>query len=85
MEGTPDCLIAIDSSGSMINPRKSLSYAVLGAACATNAYLQNDSKVAVYNFSDAPMGGKDILNYTDRREDIYRVLCKYFGGGTAWI
>jgi hypothetical protein len=83
MEGTPDCLIAIDSSGSMINPRKSLSYAVLGAACATNAYLQNDSKVAVYNFSDAPMGGKDILNYTDRREDIYRVLCKYFGGGTA--
>jgi hypothetical protein len=83
IEGAPDCLIAIDSSGSMINPRKSLSYAVLGAACATNAYLQNDSKVAVYNFSDAPMGGKDILNYTDRREDIYRVLCKYFGGGTA--
>jgi hypothetical protein len=83
MEGTPDCLIAIDSSGSMINPRKSLSYAVLGAACATNAYLQNDSKVAVYNFSDAPMGGKDVLNYTDRREDIYRVLCRYFGGGTA--
>jgi hypothetical protein len=83
IEGTPDCLIAIDSSGSMINPRKSLSYAVLGAACATNAYLQNDSKVAVYNFSDAPMGGKDILNYTDRQEDIYRVLCKYFGGGTA--
>jgi hypothetical protein len=83
MEGTPDCLIAIDSSGSMINPRKSLSYAVLGAACAANAYLQSDSKVAVYNFSDAPMGGKDILNYTDRREDIYRVLCKYFGGGTA--
>jgi len=83
MEGAPDCLIAIDSSGSMINPRKNLSYAVLGAACATNAYLQNDSKVAVYNFSDAPMGGKDILNYTDQREDIYRVLCKYFGGGTA--
>jgi hypothetical protein len=83
IEGIPDCLIVIDSSGSMINPRKSLSYAVLGAACATNAYLHNNSKVAVYNFSDAPMGGKDILNYTDRREDIYRVLCKYFGGGTA--
>ena len=83
VEGSPDCLIAIDSSGSMINPRKSLSYAVLGAACATNAYLQNNSKVAVYNFSDAPMGGKDILDYTDRREDLYRVLCKYFGGGTA--
>jgi uncharacterized protein with von Willebrand factor type A (vWA) domain len=83
IEGTPDCLIAIDSSGSMINPRKNLSYAVLGAACATDAYLRNDSKVGVYNFSDAPMGGKDILNYTDRREKIYQVLCKYFGGGTA--
>jgi hypothetical protein len=83
IEGIPDCLIVIDSSGSMINPRKSLSYAVLGAACATNAYLHNNSKVAVYNFSDAPMGGKDILSYTNRREDIYRVLCKYFGGGTA--
>jgi hypothetical protein len=83
IEGTPDCLIAIDSSGSMINPRKNLSYAVLGAACAANAYLRNDSKVGVYNFSDAPMGGKDILNFTGDREDIYRVLCKYFGGGTA--
>jgi hypothetical protein len=83
IEGTPDCLIAIDSSGSMINPRKNLSYAVLGAACAANAYLRNDSKVAIYNFSDAPMGGKDILNYTNKREEIYRVLCKYFGGGTA--
>ena len=83
IEGTPECLIAVDSSGSMINPRKSLSYAVLGAACAADAYLRNDSKVAVYNFSDAPMGGRDILQYTNRREEIYRVLCKYFGGGTA--
>jgi hypothetical protein len=83
IEGTPDCLIAIDSSGSMINPRKNLSYAVLGAACTANAYLRNNSKVAVYNFSDAPMGGKEILNYTYRREEIYRVLCKYFGCGTA--
>ncbi len=83
IEATPDCLIAVDSSGSMINPRKNLSYAVLGAACAANAYLQNGSRVAVYNFSDAPMGGKEVLNYTDRREDIYRVLCRYFGGGTA--
>ena len=83
MESTPDCLIAIDSSGSMTNPRKNLSYAVLGAACATDAYLRNHSKVAVYNFSDAPMGGKDILDYTQRREEVYRILCKYFGGGTA--
>ncbi len=83
VEAVPECLIAIDSSGSMINPRKNLSYAVLGAACATDAYLRNHSRVAVYNFSDAPMGGKDILDYSYRREEIYRVLCRYFGGGTA--
>jgi hypothetical protein len=83
IDGVPDCFIAVDSSGSMINPRKSLSYAVLGAACAADAYLRNDARVAVYNFSDAPMGGKDILDYTHKREEIYRVLCKYFGGGTA--
>jgi hypothetical protein len=83
IESTPDCLIAIDSSGSMINPRKSLSYAVLGAACAADAYLRNGAKVGVYNFSDAPMGGKEVLNFTHRREKIYQVLCKYFGGGTA--
>jgi hypothetical protein len=82
-EGTPDCLIAIDSSGSMINPRKNLSYSVLGAFCASNAYLRNGARVAIYNFSDAPMGGKDILNFTNRRVEIYQVLCKYFGGGTA--
>jgi hypothetical protein len=82
-EGVPDCLIAIDSSGSMINPRKNLSYAVLGAACAADAYLRNQSRVAVYNFSDAPMGGKELSGYTCRREEIYRTLCKYFGGGTA--
>ena len=83
VEGVPDCLIAVDSSGSMINPRKTLSYAVLGAACAADAYLRNDSRVAVYNFSDAPMGGKEVLDYTKKREMIYRSLCKYFGGGTA--
>ena len=82
-EGIPDCLIAIDSSGSMTNPRKSLSHAVLGAACAVDAYLRNHARVAVYNFSDAPMGGREVLDYTDRRESLYRVLCKYFGGGTA--
>ena len=83
VEGVPDCLIAVDSSGSMVNPRKTLSYAVLGAACAADAYLRNDSRVAIYNFSDAPMGGKEVLDYTRKREMIYRSLCKYFGGGTA--
>ncbi|MBW1837702.1 MAG: hypothetical protein JRI99_12325, partial [Deltaproteobacteria bacterium] len=29
-EGIPDCIVIIDSSGSMQNPKHSLSYAVLG-------------------------------------------------------
>jgi hypothetical protein len=81
-EGVPDCILLIDSSGSMTNPRHELSYAVLGAACACDAYLRNDSYVAVYNFSDADAGGRKILPYSDKRGDIYRILCHYFGGGT---
>ena len=81
-EDVPDCLIMIDSSGSMPNPKRHLSYAVLGAACAAEAYLRRDAQVAVYNFSDAHVGGRRNLGYTDIRFDIYRCLCHYFGGGT---
>jgi hypothetical protein len=81
-EDVPDCLILIDSSGSMPNPKRHLSHAVLGAACAAEAYLRRDARVAVYNFSDAHVGGRRSLTYTDRRFDIYRTLCHYFGGGT---
>lgn len=84
-EGTPDCIILIDSSGSMINPRQSLSYAVLGAACACDAYLRNDARVAVYNFSDAKAGGSEILPFTRHRTSIYKALCHYFGGGTKLL
>jgi hypothetical protein len=82
-ESTPDCIIMIDSSGSMINPRKNLSYAVLGAACAADSYLRNGARVGAYNFSDAPMGNRILLDFSSDRQEIYRVLCKYFGGGTA--
>jgi hypothetical protein len=81
-EGTPDCIIMIDSSGSMINPRQQLSYAVLGAACASDAYLRNDARVAVYNFSDARHGGRQLIDFTRHRKKIYQSLCHYFGGGT---
>jgi len=81
-EETPNCIIIIDSSGSMINPRERLSYAVLGAACASDSYLRNDAAVAVYNFSDAKHGGRQILDYTRERKRIYRSICHYFGGGT---
>lgn len=81
-EGIPDCIVMIDSSGSMKNPRNGLSYAVLGAACACDTYLRNDARVAVYNFGDAGAGGRRILSYTRCREEIYQSLCRYFGGGT---
>ncbi len=81
-EGTPNCIVVIDSSGSMTNPRQQLSYAVLGAACASDAYLRNDAKVAVYNFSDAHHGGRKTLDYTRHRKRIYESICHYFGGGT---
>ncbi len=82
-EAIPDCLVIIDSSGSMTNPREKLSYAVLGAACACNAYLKNDRRVAVYNFSDAFRGNKVLLEFSREKEAIYQAICRYFGGGTA--
>jgi hypothetical protein len=84
-EGTPDCIVVIDSSGSMTDPRKHLSYAVLGAACACEAYLRNGARVAVYNFSDAFAGGRRVLPYTDVRKDIYAAICHYYGGGTQLL
>jgi hypothetical protein len=82
-DGTPDCLVVIDSSGSMTNPCEQLSYAVLGAGCAADAYLSRHRRVAVYNFSDAPSDGREILGFNRDRRTIYRTLCRYFGGGTA--
>jgi hypothetical protein len=84
-EGIPDCLVIIDSSGSMQNLRHGLSYAVLGAACACDAYLRNDAQVAVYNFGDASAGGRQILPYSRQRKEIYATLCRYFAGGTKFF
>lgn len=81
-DGVPDCIIIIDSSGSMTDPSRNLSYAVLGAGCACDAYLRSRSKVAVYNFSDAMVGGKEFLDFTRKRGTVYQALCRYFGGGT---
>jgi hypothetical protein len=82
-EGTPDCLVVLDSSGSMPNPREQVSFAVLGAACAVEAYLRRDARVAVYNFSDARLDGKTVLPFGTDRQAIYQGLCIYHGGGTS--
>ncbi|MGQ4810498.1 hypothetical protein NKDENANG_03969 [Candidatus Entotheonellaceae bacterium PAL068K] len=82
-DSIPDCLIVLDSSGSMANPRERLSHAVLGAGCATEAYLRREARVAVYNFSDAHADGKTVQPFTTDRYAIYRGLCVYHGGGTS--
>lgn len=84
-EGVPDCMVIIDSSGSMKDLRCDLSYAVLGAACASDTYLKNGARVAVYNFGDASAGGRQILTYTRNRREIYTTLCRYFAGGTKFM
>ena len=84
-DGIPDCMVLIDSSGSMKNSRHDLSYAVLGAACACDSYLRNDARVAVYNFGDASAAaGRHILAYSRNRTEIFDTLCRYFGGGTKF-
>ena len=82
-EKVPDCLIIIDSSGSMTNPFYKLSFAVLGAMCAANAYLDRNSKVAVYNFGYSDEGSELIVNYTKDRNLVHRAIITYFGGGTT--
>ena len=79
----PDCMIMIDSSGSMPNPSQTLSYAVLGASCAADAYLREGASVSVYNFSDAPAGNRKLIVDSRDRQEIYETICTYFGGGTA--
>jgi hypothetical protein len=56
---------------------------VLGASCATEAYLRREAQVALYNFSDAHRDGKTLLPFTDNRQTLYRGLCTYHGGGTS--
>jgi hypothetical protein len=84
-DGIPDCMVLIDSSGSMKNPRHALSHAVLGAACACDSYLRNNARVAVYNFGDASAAaGRHLLPYSRSRTEIFDTLCRYFGGGTKF-
>lgn len=84
-ERIPDLIVMIDSSSSMRNPVSKLSYAVLGAGCAADAYLRNGARVAVYNFSDAGAGGKKILPWSTNRRRVFRSLCHYIGGGTRIV
>ena len=75
----PDLIIVLDTSGSMGDPNQVLSYAVLGGAIATQAYLGRGAEIAVYNFSSSDI----VLNFTPNEESIFKHLVKYQGGGTT--
>ena len=79
-EAVPDSIILIDNSGSMPNPEEGISVPVLGATAISNAYLNNDSRVAVYSF-----GGNDHLTIPTRdKKLVHKELRRYSSGGTVF-
>lgn len=79
-DSVPDLITCIDNSGSMTDPNGQVSLAVLGATVVANAYLDNGSKVGVYNF-----GGDDkFTEPTDKKDEVHKELRYYTGGGTTF-
>lgn len=76
----PDSLIIIDSSRSMPHPDQRVSIPVLGATVIANAYLNNDARVAVYNFS----ADNIIAGFTRAKLRLHRVIRTYQAGGTVF-
>ena len=88
-EAVPDSFIVIDNSPSMfmasgnkvMSPEERIYHHIVGATAISNAYLLNDSRVAVYSF-----GSNDHLtNPTKNRELVHRELRRYSDdGGTTF-
>lgn len=76
----PESFIIIDSSGSMPNPDQRVSVPVLGATVIANAYLDNDARVAVYNFSADSIVAKP----SKTKSRIHRIIRTYQAGGTVF-
>ncbi len=75
----PDTVIIIDSSGSMRNPDKEVSYAVIGAFAIARNYFEHGSKVGAINFSNINIQ----LEPTKERNRVYETLKLYQCGGTT--
>ncbi|HYD03715.1 MAG TPA: hypothetical protein VEC16_05445, partial [Alphaproteobacteria bacterium] len=76
----PKGFISLDTSGSMRNPANGISYAVLTGFVLAKNYHANGAGVGVFNFSvDSQM-----LMPTRKLDDVYHLLCAYFGGGTSY-
>ncbi len=76
---TPNLLIIIDSSGSMIDPDRSWSPAALGGIVAARSTIANGGSVEVVNFSSS------TLKYEPTRDirEAARQITTYLGGGTV--
>jgi hypothetical protein len=72
-----DAVIVIDSSGSMTDPERSISHAVLGAFVIARNYLENGARVGVVNFSN-----KNLNLLPTRGDAVFDQLILYQGGGT---
>jgi len=88
-ESVPDSFLIIDNSPSMFMPNWSevqssserIYQHIVGATAISNAYLFNDSRVAVYSFGSSDY----LLNSTKDREAVHRELRRYSSdGGTTF-
>lgn len=73
----------VDSSGSMPNPQKEISYLALAGAIIALSALRSGARVQVTLWSgkDQYMQTKGFVSDSD---DILRVLTGFYGGGTAF-
>ncbi|MDD5499290.1 MAG: hypothetical protein PHT91_00245 [Candidatus Nanoarchaeia archaeon] len=74
-----DLILIIDSSGSMINPQKRISPAIVSAMTISNYYLVNNKKVGVVNFSSTNL----VQDFSRNKSEIFSKLFEYQGGGTT--
>ncbi len=77
--GKPDLLLVIDSSGSMTDPFRDLSLAVLSAMTAKKSALDQGAYVAAINFSEQHKTTK----YTQDERQLDNTITTYYGGGTV--
>jgi len=79
-EAPPWALIVVDSSGSMVDPCRNDSPAVLGAFIVAKAFLKGGGRVCALNTSNISISTLFLGN--EEAETIYKVLAAWQGGGT---
>lgn len=72
-----DLVIVIDSSGSMSDPKREKSLAVLMAFAIAKKRIEEGGRVGVVNFS-----GRTVTLHPTRSYDVFKYIKAYQGGGT---